>query len=215
MENSMPDQYPFIVSNNKIEPILNRIRTAAKPEKLGQELLGTWGFTASNDRAMPRVLKSLGFLTENGAPTSYYDRLRDPLDWKRVLGERIRDVYSDLFAMDPNIHIASESEIKGAISRITGKDEETVKRYYATFRTLSGLADFNPEVGNARNNHKSTNPISEEKSPSPTPEIITPAAPLGHRKSEYHYNIQIHLPVTTDITVYNAIFKSLRENLGV
>ena len=36
-----------------------------------------------------------------------------------------------------------------------------------------------------------------------------------HRRSDFHYNIQIHLPVTTDITVYNAIFKSLKENLGI
>lgn len=28
-----------------------------------------------------------------------------------------------------------------------------------------------------------------------------------------HYNIQIHLPATKDIEVYNAIFKSLKEQL--
>ena len=30
---------------------------------------------------------------------------------------------------------------------------------------------------------------------------------------QFHYNIQIHLPATTDISVYNAIFKSLKDNL--
>ena len=29
----------------------------------------------------------------------------------------------------------------------------------------------------------------------------------------FHYNIQIHFPATTDISVYNAIFKSLKDNL--
>jgi hypothetical protein len=28
-----------------------------------------------------------------------------------------------------------------------------------------------------------------------------------------HYNIQIHLPATKDVEVFNAIFKSLREHL--
>jgi hypothetical protein len=28
-----------------------------------------------------------------------------------------------------------------------------------------------------------------------------------------HYNIQIHLPTTNDIAVYNAIFKSVKEHL--
>jgi hypothetical protein len=210
----MPNQYPQIISNNKIEPILKRIRTAAKPEKLNQELLATWGFTASNDRAMPRVLKALGFLSEGGEPTEFYDRLRDTSDWKRVLGERIRLTYSDLYAMDPIIHNTPETEVKGVISRITGKDEETVRRYYLTFKALSALADFSTEA---------IPPLAPRKSPefqAPPPEL--PQAPIPainiptpHRKTEYHYNIQIHLPVTTDISVYNAIFKSLRENLGV
>jgi hypothetical protein len=207
----MPDQYPFIVSNNKIEPILRRIRTAAKPEKLGQELLSTWGFTASNDRAMPRVLKALGFLNDNGVPTAYYDRLRDSNDWKSVLAERIKETYADLYAMDGNIHKATEAELKGAISRITGKDEETVKRYYSTFKALASLADFNqaaPEPTRRAADPTLTPPLA-------APESVTPPHNPVHRKSEYHYNIQIHLPVTTDISVYNAIFKSLRENLGV
>ena len=28
-----------------------------------------------------------------------------------------------------------------------------------------------------------------------------------------HYNIQIHLPATKDIEVYNAIFKSIKDHL--
>jgi hypothetical protein len=33
------------------------------------------------------------------------------------------------------------------------------------------------------------------------------------RVSGLHYNIQIHLPPTKDIEVFNAIFKSLKEHL--
>lgn len=209
----MPDQYPFTISNNKIEPVLQRIRTAAKPERVSQELIATWGFTASNDRAIPRVLKGLGFLNDSGAPTPFYDRLRDPQDWKRVLAERIRDAYSDLYAMDANMHTASEAEVKGAISRITGKDEEAVKRYFATFKTLCRLADFTQTGSTERAEFKSAN-TTQPPPLAPTEQGSAPTTQV-HRKSEYHYNIQIHLPVTTDITVYNAIFKSIRENLGV
>ena len=121
----MPDSYPYIISNNKLDPIFSRIRSAAKPERFSiRETLNKWGFTASNDRAMVAVLKELGFLNEGGAPTVFYDRLRDPNDWKYVLGERMREIYADLFAIDANIHKAPEAEIKGAISRVTGKDDE-------------------------------------------------------------------------------------------
>lgn len=217
----MPTQYPFVVSNNKIEPLLNRIRTATKPERMTMELLVAWGFPSSNDRAMPRLFKALGFLTDNGQPTALYDRLRDPREYRRVLGERIRDTYADLFALDPNIYLSPDDEVRAAISRITGKDAETVKRYFSTFKTLVSLADLNPMPPVQAPAPGPTDPpgaaiTSKPPTPAPAPLDPLPAPALAtHRKSEYHYNIQIHLPVTTDITVYNAIFKSLRENLGV
>jgi hypothetical protein len=204
----MPDAYPYIISNNKLEPIFARIRTAARPERFSRDTLTKWGFTASNDRAMMAVLKELGFLNEGGVPTEYYDRLRDPNDWQYVLGERMLDLYSDLFAIDGKIQNASDAEIKGAISRITGKDDESVKRYYSTFKTLATLAKFEPKPKpTSKSEPPKEKPISEK------PER-RPEEPMK-RGTEYHYNIQIHLPVTTDITVYNAIFKSLKENLGV
>jgi len=207
----MPESYPYIISNNKIEPILGRIRSAAKPERFNtRETLATWGFTASNDRAMVAVLKALGFLNESGNPTEYYDRLRDPNDWRYVLGERVRALYTDLFAIDAAMNTAPEAEVKGAMLRITGKDEEAVARYYATFKTLVGLARFDPRPA------KPAQVQPPEKSAPPRPE---PDMPTVHthppRHSDFHYNIQIHLPVTTDITVYNAIFKSLKESLGI
>ncbi len=208
----MPDSYPYIISNNKIEPILSRIRSAAKPERFSRETLTTWGFTASNDRAMVAVLKGLGFLTESGVPTEHYDRLRDPNDWRYVLAERTRSAYSDLFAIDSNMNAAPEAEVKGAMLRITGKDEESVARYYATFKTLAALGKFDPKPTRV-----SVLPEAVVESVNTVkPKAEAPVEETVHRRrSEYHYNIQIHLPVTTDITVYNAIFKSLKEHLGV
>ena len=208
----MAESYPYIISNNKIEPILAKIRAAAKPERFStREALIKWGFSASNDRAMVGVLKALGFLNDNGNPTDYYDRLRDPSDWQYVLGERIRDLYSELYAIDTAIHDANETEIKGAISRVTGQEDESVKRYYATFKTLAGLAKFGPKPGKAPETPKKPEGSGPPEHPS------RGAAALSPKRDgpDFHYNIQIHLPVTTDITVYNAIFRSLREQLGI
>lgn len=206
----MPDSYPYIISNNKIEPILTRIRSAAKPDRFGRETLNTWGFTASNDRAMVAVLKGLGFLTESGAPTEHYDRLRDPNDWRFVLADGVRALYSDLFAIDANMNSASEAEVRGAMLRITGKDEETVGRYFATFKTLASLAKFDPKPPR-QSADRSEAPPADTKTRTSDSAAQHPVS----QRAEFHYNIQIHLPVTTDISVYNAIFKSLKENLGV
>lgn len=207
----MPESYPYIISNNKIGPILSRVRSAQKPSRFTLDTLTKWGFTASNDRAMLRILKSLGFLSENGAPTEHYDRLRDPNDWQYVLGERVRELYSDLFAIDAKLHSAAESEVKGAMSRVTGKDEETVKRYYATFKSLANLGKFEPKQPKTGSEDIAPETGGDEDTPA---EAAAGVKLLGLNVAGFHYNIQLHLPATTDIGVYNAIFKSLREHLG-
>lgn len=73
-----------------------------------------------------------------------------------------------------------------------------------TFTNLCQLADF------------------EKEAPPPTP-MLPPAAPvkgafegLKPEKgfvSEIHINIQLHLPATTDPTVYDNLFKSLKKHL--
>ena len=208
----MPDSYPYIISNNKIEPIFARIRSAAKPERFSREMLATWGFTASNDRAMVGIMKELGFTSESGVPTEHYDRLRDPSDWKYVLGERIRDCYSELFAIDQSINSAPETEVIGAMLRITGKEETTVRRYFITFKTLAGLAKFDARPGKVNPQHEAIEEPTTTARPKPEAHSEDHSP---RRRPDFHYNIQIHLPVTTDITVYNAIFKSLKEHLGV
>ena len=47
------------------------------------------------------------------------------------------------------------------------------------------------------------------------PEKVAPTTSEGSivGRTGLHYNIQIHLPATKDVEVYNAIFKSLREHL--
>lgn len=196
-------EYPYMVANNKIAPILEQIRNAAKPEKITQNLLKTWGFASSNDRAIISVLKRLEFLTEDGVPNLNYDTLRDKTKWKKILATQIKVLYKDLFTINENIHMQSDEVIKGAISRVTGKESKTVERYYSTFKTLCDLADFSVKITpekEVKEEVKSSIPIDTQN---------------NRQKTEFHYDIQIHLPATTDISVYNAIFKSLKDNLMI
>jgi hypothetical protein len=91
-----------------------------------------------------------------------------------------------------------------------------------TFFALLDLADLpDPNVPAILVEQKK----EEEKPPEhPAPLIVPPKLPLGespaagptrnaHPHSTLHYNIQIHLPATKDVEVFNAIFKSLKEHL--
>ena len=193
-----------MMSNNKISQIFDKIVSAAKPAKFTVSFLKQLGFTSSNDFAFIPLLKKLGFLTGDGTPLPSYDSLRDTTVSKRVIANQIKELYSQLFAINLEIHKAPEDEIKGAISRVTGKEEKDVQRMYLTFKALCLYADFKAETSKIKAKEVEENTKSDE-------------VPLKKefKSNEFHYNIQIHLPATTDISVYNAIFKSLKENLLV
>jgi|SRR3989344_4034542 len=201
----MAEDYPYMVSNNKIGPILQKAEQAEKPSRFTNEFLKKLGFSSSNDRAIIPLLKRLGFLNESGAPTEHYDDLKDKTKRPYVLGERIRELYSELYSINTNIHDVSDGEIKGAISRVTGKDAKSVNRFFSTLKTLIGLAKFTPQ------------PQKRKEEDKPSQETLKPDTGAAKKDQSpipsFHYNIQVHLPATTDIGVYNAIFKSLKDNL--
>jgi len=135
-------EYPYLRSNKNLPQIFEKIRTAAKPPKFTIAFVKQLGFTSSNDAAYPSLLKKLGYLMEDGTPTAYYDDLRDSGTMGRSLASRIRELYSELFVINTKINEASEGDIKGAISRVTGKEAKDVTSIASTFRALCGLADF-------------------------------------------------------------------------
>lgn len=196
--------YPYMISNNKITPIIEKIQQAARPQKFTIEVLRSLGFTSTNDRAFIPLAKKLGFLADDGTPTALYDQLKDKTTTKTVLATQIKSLYAELYAINVEIHKSPEGEIKGAISRVTGKDEDGVNRIYNTFKALCNNANFN-------NDTPAEEPLKDDNSD----DIISNNFNVPLNTPQFHYNIQIHLPATTDISVYNAIFKSLKENLIV
>ena len=75
--------------------------------------------------------------------------------------------------------------------------------------TLSSLAKFDTV--------QAVEETPADESVAPAPENgsggVGPIQASTPGQAGFHYNIQIHLPATTDISVYNAIFKSLKDNL--
>jgi cation transport regulator ChaB len=194
-----------MISNNKISQIIESIQVAAKPPKFTIDFLRTIGYTSTNDRAIVPLFKKLGFLTDDGIPTIHYDQLRDKTNFKKILASRIRELFAELFTINIEIYNDSEDNIKGAISRVTGGDEESVKRIYNTFKTLCSIADFS-QIPVKEKQVEAT--VKEQKQE----QLNSPDQPVKIG-TDFHYNIQIHLPATTEISVYNAIFKSLKDNL--
>src|SRR5262245_21036224 len=133
------------------------------------------------------------------------------------MAEALRDAYRDLFVLKEHPSDTDRALIEGKFKSAHNTSDRVAQLMANTFFSLLGLADLEKT------------PAPKDKAPEPE-KIEKPAAENkktapdrdnGERRTEnsspmgpsLHYNIQIHLPATKDIEVFNAIFKSLKEHL--
>ena len=103
----------------------------------------------------------------------------------------------------------SETELFGLVIEETGLgDDSKVPRYIVScFNALSENATFE--------NGESDIP-DEDIAPTQLPSVnVAPPVPKVDKSVGLNlsYTINLNLPATTDIAVFNAIFKSLKENM--
>jgi hypothetical protein len=198
---SLPTSY--FTSTKNVEAMFEAMQTAGLPERFSYNFLKQLGFTSSSDRPFIAMLKALGFVDDSGVPTDRYRRYKDRPRSATVMGEAVRDAYSDVFAIDQSAHERSLEDLKGIFARLSTKGESVVSKMAASFKTLAGMAEFRPlELD------------STEEEPSEDELPATPIPDSGGMPIGLHHDIHVHLPITTDIDVYHAIFRSLRENFG-
>lgn len=205
---SLPSAYVQVYG--QLEDVLARIADGQAPDKFTTQYLKDLGFSSSNFRAVIPLLKALGFLSEDGSPTSRYHEYRNTARSRRVMAEALREAYSDLFTIKANPTDADRPLIEGKFKSVHNVSPNVARLMASTFYSLLELADL------------SSSPVEmkkEEKQPEPPKpkaegeaEQLPPQLP-AHSRPALHYNIQIHLPATKDIEVFNSIFKSLKEHL--
>jgi hypothetical protein len=203
----------YLVNTKNAAAFFNAIQGAKAPERFTTKFLKDLDFASSNDRLFIGVLKGLGFLDENGAPTERYFAFLDHSQSGRVLADALRDAYDELFALNKNAQKMTVDEVKGKLKSLTqGQKSENVVNWMAnTFKTLTELADWSaPAVAPEQ-------PAAEQ--PKVTSDVSASAASnasvLGSvaRELQLQYNIQLILPESRDQAVYDALFSSLRRHL--
>lgn len=189
-----------------VSKILAKIVEGAPPPKFTIAYLKGIGFASSTDRPIIPVLKVIGFLTSDGAPTSLYHAYRDKSKSRQVLGAALRETYASLFQINENLTESDRIAIEGKFKSEGGLDETKAKLAAATFLAFWKLADHSAKGSPAKQAEEESEANGETGN----------EKPLGTGRkfsTGLHYNIEIHLPATKDIEVFNAIFRALRENL--
>ncbi|MGY8871621.1 MAG: DUF5343 domain-containing protein [Pseudomonadales bacterium] len=210
----MASNLPYSTNVGTMEKVLEKIKSAPAPDRFTQDFVNT-KLAMKGGRANSSIpfLKKLGFIGSDGAPTDLYREFRNPAKSRVAVGKGFRKIYSRLYEMNEYIHDASNEDVLGLIVECTGSehDNATTKYTLSTFNMLRSHADFdlddNDEIEAVDDSTPQKINIPESIN---FPAQVIPGTGKGINLS---YTINLNLPATKDIEVFNAIFKSLKEHI--
>ena len=199
----MPLPSTYTQAYGQLGEFFSKIRDAQAPDHFTNQILKDLGFKSNNHRPFILLMKSLGFLASDGTPTQRYHDYRNHSLSKQKMGEALKEAYSDIFLIKEKPATGDRDLILGKFKSYHNASDNVAKLHANTFYALLDLASFEIKQQKQLKTEAEIESINL-----PEQEPIVKATSLG-----LHYNIQIHLPATKDVEVYNAIFKSLKDHL--
>lgn len=207
----------YLNTTKNFENMFNSILNAKPPERFTNKFLSDLGFTSSNDRLFIGILKAIGFLDDNTGPTQRYYDFLDQSQSKKIVAIGVKEAYEDLFNLRTDAQKMTNEEVKNKLKTLTQgqKSDRVIDCMVMTFRALCDYADWSNDLAITKNNVIPIPSIEQQKKQELDLTLSTEKQPpiSSNRATELHYNIQIHLPETRDMAVYDAIFQSLKKHL--
>lgn len=200
---------PFMNATGAVTKILEKIKVAATPERFTQDYLATeLGFPGGSPRPFISLAKKLGLIGSDGTPTDLYRQFRNTNQTvsKGAMAKAIRNAYADIYSRNEYAHSLSRADLEGLIVEMTGleKGTATARAIVGTFEALKAFADFKA---------KDEMPEKTQVAASAAQATDQAVAANGGVALGLSYTINLVLPKTDDVAVFNAIFKSLNEHL--
>ena len=197
----------YLPSYKNVANLFEKIDAAKAPEAFTNVFLtDTIGLKSTADRPLINMLKKMGFLDAGGRPTESYGLLKNKNVAKAAIADGIRKVYAPLFEANERANELPVEDLKGLIAQITGSDKSTIGQIAYTFNALAKTADFSKTTTKKEGKDGKL----EETSPFP------PIPPSGHGalRTDFHFNIQVHLPANGTEETYLNIFNALRRSFS-
>jgi Family of unknown function (DUF5343) len=215
MATKMSLKLPYMLATGLIPKVLEKIQQARRPDRFTQDFLGTvLGYGSGSARPIIPLLKRMGFLASDGSPTARYDRFRNVETQGAAVAEGIRTAYPELFDRNEYVYKLSRDRLAALVVETTGgaRDDRSIKAVVGTFSALNEMADF--ETDAAPNEAPERVPAKQPPQLQAPAERVNAASEPGQSVDfKVSYTINLNLPESTDPDVFNAIFRSLKENL--
>lgn len=214
----MASKYPpYVNAYGKISDVLEAIKAASVPPKFTNDFIYTvLGLKSTSYRAMVPLLKNLGFLDQTSVPTQIYKDYRDDAHSKTILGAQVKEAYKELFQANEYAHKLKKEEVRAKLKTVLGvsDDDPNLPNVVGTFLELVKFSDFEGKgKAHTKKETKEEKTDNEHISFATKSEHVMTSQADSNLKLGISYTINLNLPATTEIEVFNAIFKSLKENL--
>ncbi|MDO8573735.1 MAG: DUF5343 domain-containing protein [Candidatus Daviesbacteria bacterium] len=201
---------PYINSYGAISKALERIKTASTPDRFTQDFLSTkLNLKGGSPKPIIPFLKRTGFLNGDGTPTDLYKEFRNDALRAKAAAKAVKKGYSVLYEINEYAHDLNDKDLEGVIVQATGLSSKssTVRAILGSFKALRSFAQFEDDD---MQGDEQSEPRELEKKTDKNKFDKPPKQPLGLKLG---YVINLNLPATSDIAVFDAIFKSLREHI--
>lgn len=213
----MSDYPPYMNAYGSIAKVLHKIIEAKRPERFTQDYLETvLSLPSSSLRPIIPLLKRIGFLNSDGSPTDLYSKFKTEGARKAAMASAIKIGYPEIFKRNEYAYKLDKSKLTDIVVEMTGleRNNGVVRNIVGTFSALNEFADFDQSLSHEGSPNMETS--SEETSTNPSRMISPIALPdqnISRVGMNLSYTINLNLPETTNIEVFNSIFRSLKENI--
>lgn len=203
----MSAKLPYLTTPGTIDNALSKVKAAATPPTFNNDFVhAKLQIKGGAGKSIPPFFKKLGLVSDNGAPTALYQKLRNAATAADALGQAVRVAYRPLYEVNEYAHALSDKDLKGLILQVSGLEDgnRTAELIQSTFLKLKKHARFDaPDVDDRRNEIEETPALATAQRTRKT----------GIDEIRIGYTINLNLPATTNVEVFDAIFQSLRKNL--
>lgn len=199
-----PPKYPYTTRPSALRKFLKLVPEKPKPARVDATHLKGWGIGDTNALTMIRVLKRLGLVAANGAPTQDYETFMRLDAGPAMLGRKLRETYPEIFSASNAPHKEDDDSLRRLFNIHTGGSETVIQQQLQTFKALAEFASFSRDTAAA---------VSGEISSTGEGAAAKSGGGSDTKAPTLHIDLHIHLPPDKSSRDYQAIFEDIGRYL--
>lgn len=195
---------PYLPAPGTLKKALDGIVGAQRPDKFNPDFLESiLQLKGGSARATVPILKKMGLVASDGAPTELYSRFKTDSGRGSAALQAIKNAYPEIYKRSEYAHSVADAKVKDIILEITGlqASDPIVSYIKSTFNVIKSY------IGGAT--------TADELQTTSESSTSDNADNFSGKKTNVglSYHINIVIPETSNVAVLNAIFRAVKENL--